>query len=374
MKLNEIACRIACICIGVATSTAALSQESLGRRPEMHYGTATTGSALSVCLDSADLALNAAGYTIYKKTGNVRLAGNNEVMVQVVCYPLRSGSTSVTFTAFSSDSKTAELARNSIRSAVLDNENISPAAAGPGTCPQWHIGVTTKSAPLSACVQAARAELAKAGYQVAKTGANPVLGISPSAIVEIACTPIGDRTILTFTAFSSDSRAAELARNSMRTAVLTVIDGRVPAPLPSTNPAGSPAPEPAPAPDPPAKPTGSPAPAPAPAPPASGPVVTAVRITPAVVTNGQRARLAWLATNYKKVEISPAIHVSSGDSRVPDDPTPRTDITEYAGSGLFFYHRPHYPDKTTTYTLTFTGPNGVAVRKVTVTNRFIRFD
>jgi hypothetical protein len=66
-------------------------------------------------------------YEIWERGGYVRIGSNNAAVVQVVCVPTGQGSDlAVTVSAFSSDSKTAELARNNIRAKIVRWHRIDP--------------------------------------------------------------------------------------------------------------------------------------------------------------------------------------------------------------------------------------------------------
>jgi len=99
-------------CSLVGTSKA-VAQDA--RRPAAHWGTFTKNASLRDCLSFARDALREQGYKLDETHGYIRIGESAKVIVQVVCIPIDGNKTSVTVSAFSSDSKTAELARNSIR-------------------------------------------------------------------------------------------------------------------------------------------------------------------------------------------------------------------------------------------------------------------
>jgi hypothetical protein len=59
------------------------------------------------------------GIQLVETGGYVRIGDNDQVIVQVVCVPIADQRTAVTVSAFSTDSKTAELARNTVREYII---------------------------------------------------------------------------------------------------------------------------------------------------------------------------------------------------------------------------------------------------------------
>jgi hypothetical protein len=100
-------------CCSSAGSSRAVAQEA--RRPAGHWGTFTKNASLRDCLTFARDALREKGYRLDETHGYIRIGETPQVIVQVVCIPIDGNRTSVTVSAFSTDSRTAELARNSIR-------------------------------------------------------------------------------------------------------------------------------------------------------------------------------------------------------------------------------------------------------------------
>ncbi len=96
-------------------------------RPAVHWGTFTKTASLNDCLRYAEDAMREYSYEIWERGGYVRIGSNNAAVVQVVCVPTGQGSDlAVTVSAFSSDSKTAELARNNIRAKIVRWHRIDP--------------------------------------------------------------------------------------------------------------------------------------------------------------------------------------------------------------------------------------------------------
>ena len=104
---------LSCSLIGPSN---AVAQDA--RRPAAHWGTFTKNASLQNCLSFTRDALREKGYKLDETHGYIRIGENAKVIVQVVCIPIDGSKTSVTVSAFSSDSKTAELARNAIRESI----------------------------------------------------------------------------------------------------------------------------------------------------------------------------------------------------------------------------------------------------------------
>jgi len=96
-----------------------------GSAPVCHFGSFTMQSSQRRCLNLAEEAMSRKGYAIYEREGFVRLGGNAVVIVEVACAPTCQGNTtSVTVSAFSSDSTTAELARNEVRAYIVNAKDL----------------------------------------------------------------------------------------------------------------------------------------------------------------------------------------------------------------------------------------------------------
>jgi hypothetical protein len=91
----------------------ALAQQP--QRPAGHWGTFTKNNSLRTCLSFATDALRSKGYRLDETHGYIRIGESDQVIVQVVCIPLGDQRCSITVSAYSTDSKTAELARNTVR-------------------------------------------------------------------------------------------------------------------------------------------------------------------------------------------------------------------------------------------------------------------
>jgi hypothetical protein len=96
-----------------------------GSAPACHFGSFTMQSSPRRCLNLAEEVMANKNYTIYEKGGFVRLGGNAAVIVEVACAPTGDGNrTSVTVSAFSSDSTTAERARNDVRAYIANTKDL----------------------------------------------------------------------------------------------------------------------------------------------------------------------------------------------------------------------------------------------------------
>ncbi|SCZ86765.1 hypothetical protein [Nitrosomonas mobilis] len=101
------------IILASLASSNAISQS----RPEMHWSTFNKQASQCACHLFARDALRKEGLNqIFEDTGSIILAGNNRVVAEVVCLP---GDQKIRLSAFSSDSKTAELTRNRIRETIV---------------------------------------------------------------------------------------------------------------------------------------------------------------------------------------------------------------------------------------------------------------
>jgi hypothetical protein len=94
-----------------------------GAAPICHFGTFTIQSSLNRTLNLANEIMARENYTMFEKAGYVRLGGNAVVIVEVVCVP-KGNATVVTVSAFSTDSKTAEAARNEVRTYIATAKDL----------------------------------------------------------------------------------------------------------------------------------------------------------------------------------------------------------------------------------------------------------
>lgn len=95
-------------------------------RPVIHWSTFEKQASECACHKFALTALRNEGLNeIFEDTGSVILAGNNRVIAEIVCLPDRRH---IRLSAFSSDSRTAELTRNRVRESIVRNFIID-------TCP-----------------------------------------------------------------------------------------------------------------------------------------------------------------------------------------------------------------------------------------------
>lgn len=86
-------------------------------RPQVHWSTFDKHANQCACHLFALDALRKEGLNqIFEDTGSIILAGNNHVVAEVVCLP---GNQQIRLSAFSSDSKTAELTRNRVREKII---------------------------------------------------------------------------------------------------------------------------------------------------------------------------------------------------------------------------------------------------------------
>jgi hypothetical protein len=86
---------------------------------------------------------------------------------------------------------------------------------------QW--GWFTKAASLNTCLSFARTALANNGFQSARTTGYLVLGWNNTVGVMVVCVPQSGNTWVAVTANSTDSAAAEAARNAVRTTIVNLI-------------------------------------------------------------------------------------------------------------------------------------------------------
>ena len=89
--------------------------------PVIHFGTFEKNAGANDCLRLAEAVMKKKGYELLETGGAVRIGGNNQVIVEVVCVPAgNSHTTAITVSAFSSDSRVAELARNEVRTSIVN--------------------------------------------------------------------------------------------------------------------------------------------------------------------------------------------------------------------------------------------------------------
>lgn len=98
----------------------AVPSSNAANRPVSHWGTFRKVATLNTCISCALSAVSRQGYQVFLKDNNTVIAGNNQVVVQVSCSPQRDGTTWVVVTAHSSDSATAESARNTVRQKIVN--------------------------------------------------------------------------------------------------------------------------------------------------------------------------------------------------------------------------------------------------------------
>jgi hypothetical protein len=102
-----------------------MPRQSRAQSIAAHFGTFTKPAFLNDCLAYANTAIREEHLELFERGGYVRIGGNANVMVQVVCIPTAPGSPlSVTVSAFSTDSKLAELTRNRVREKIVRMQRI----------------------------------------------------------------------------------------------------------------------------------------------------------------------------------------------------------------------------------------------------------
>lgn len=95
--------------------------------PAAQWGTFTKVATLKDCLSYAQAAMEKKHYKILDKAGDgdyMVIGGDKTVIVQVVCVPQKDGKVWMVVSAFSSDAKVAELARNEIRAYIQKQVRI----------------------------------------------------------------------------------------------------------------------------------------------------------------------------------------------------------------------------------------------------------
>lgn len=86
-------------------------------RPTVHWSTFKKQASRCACHLFALNAMRSEGLTqVFEDTGTIILAGNNQVITEVVCLP---GNQQIRLSAFSSDSATAERVRNKVRERIV---------------------------------------------------------------------------------------------------------------------------------------------------------------------------------------------------------------------------------------------------------------
>jgi hypothetical protein len=98
-------------------------------RPAAQWGTFTKVATLKDCLSYAQAAMEKKHYKIHDKARDgdyMVIGGDTTVIVQVVCVPEKGGKVWIVVSAFSSDTKAAELARNAIRDYIVKQVRIDP--------------------------------------------------------------------------------------------------------------------------------------------------------------------------------------------------------------------------------------------------------
>jgi len=122
-KQIAIVATLTIVCSLLLTRSSAMSGG--GSAPVCHFGSFTMESSQRRCLNLAEEAMARNNYTMYERGGSVRLGGNGVVIVEVACATTCQGNTtSVTVSAFSSDSTTAELARNDVRAYIVNTKDL----------------------------------------------------------------------------------------------------------------------------------------------------------------------------------------------------------------------------------------------------------
>jgi hypothetical protein len=86
-------------------------------RPFVHWSTFNKRASQCACHLFALNALRKEGLNeIFEDTGSIILAGNGRVVAEIVCLP---GNKQIRLSAFSSDSRAAELTRNRVRESIV---------------------------------------------------------------------------------------------------------------------------------------------------------------------------------------------------------------------------------------------------------------
>lgn len=103
---------------GVIASTLMLiSMQAMAQAPASHFSTFNKNASECACRLFAKAAFSKEGLKIFEDAGPVLIAGNGQVIVEVVCRP---GGQQITVSAFSADSSIAERARNNVRAEIVN--------------------------------------------------------------------------------------------------------------------------------------------------------------------------------------------------------------------------------------------------------------
>ena len=88
-------------------------------RPNVHWSTFNKQASQCACHLFALDAMRSEGLNqVFEDTGTIILAGNNQVIAEIVCLP---GNRQIRLSAFSSDSATAERVRNNVRAKIVNS-------------------------------------------------------------------------------------------------------------------------------------------------------------------------------------------------------------------------------------------------------------
>jgi hypothetical protein len=122
MKQNVIKAFILAFLIAVAPALMAGDPPAVA--PAWHVGTFSKNGSPAACIGFAKGALARENLKILHQDGKAILAGNANVLVEVACFPQSAGTTWIRVSAFSSNSATAELARNAVRETIVKTVRI----------------------------------------------------------------------------------------------------------------------------------------------------------------------------------------------------------------------------------------------------------
>lgn len=104
-------------CFSILSASFVCSSAMAQSRPAMHWSTFNKQASQCACHLFARDALRKEGLnTVYEDTGSILLAGNDRVVAEVVCLP---GDKQIRLSAYSTDSRTAELTRNRVRESIV---------------------------------------------------------------------------------------------------------------------------------------------------------------------------------------------------------------------------------------------------------------
>jgi hypothetical protein len=119
MKKSVLTIALAC------SSLFLIPEQGRAQSMTVQFGTFTKQASLRDCLEYATLAISGQHLKLYERGAYVRIGGNANVIVQVVCVPTgQANGLAVTVSAFSTDSKTAELTRNTVREKIMGMQRI----------------------------------------------------------------------------------------------------------------------------------------------------------------------------------------------------------------------------------------------------------